>query len=117
MPVRCKHCGYQPWTPIQADQHIVECPAKARSEAYDAIDSYLRNNLGDEAYARYAGLLKTIHIPSVEQALRQAFQLGQTYCEQADSDSYKQNKKSDDTLKKFQALLAETSGTGDKHAA
>lgn len=44
----------------------------------------------------------------IEAALRRAYSLGQTYWQQADSDSYKQNKKSDETAAKFITLLAET---------
>lgn len=39
--------------------------------------------------------------------LKKAFQLGQTYWQQADSESYSQNAKSDQTLEKFKQLLAE----------
>lgn len=41
-------------------------------------------------------------------ALNRAFQLGQTYWQQADSDSYKQNAKSDVTMGTFRALVDET---------
>ena len=44
----------------------------------------------------------------IEKALRRAFSLGQTYWQQADSESYSQNKKSEDTYLKFQSLVAET---------
>lgn len=39
--------------------------------------------------------------------MRRAFNLGQTYWQQADSDSYSQNKKSDATLATFNALVEE----------
>ena len=39
--------------------------------------------------------------------MRRAFNLGQTYWQQADSDSYSQNKKSDATLAAFNALVEE----------
>lgn len=42
------------------------------------------------------------------EALRRAFNLGQTYGQQADSESYKQNAKADDTYHKFNVLVAET---------
>ena len=42
-------------------------------------------------------------------AIRRAFQLGQTYWQQADSESYRENGKSDATLEKYRATLAETS--------
>ncbi|MEJ1934502.1 hypothetical protein WDZ92_30260, partial [Nostoc sp. NIES-2111] len=45
---------------------------------------------------------------TVATALRRAFNLGQTYWQQADSDSYSQNAKSDITRGKFEALLEET---------
>ena len=41
-------------------------------------------------------------------ALRKAFSLGQTYWQQADSDSYSQNAKSDVTATKFYDLVNET---------
>lgn len=43
----------------------------------------------------------------VEKALRRAFSLGQTYWQQADSESYVQNRRSDETHAKFEALVAE----------
>jgi hypothetical protein len=43
----------------------------------------------------------------IEDALRRAFQLGQTYWSQADSESWSENKKSDKTLERFRALVAE----------
>lgn len=45
---------------------------------------------------------------TVAAALRRAFNLGQTYWQQADSESYSQNAKSDITRSKFDALLEET---------
>ncbi len=48
-------------------------------------------------------------IDAVSIALRKAFQLGQTYWQQADSDYISQNKKSDDTYAKFLVLSEETS--------
>ena len=47
-------------------------------------------------------------IDAVSKALRLAWQLGQTYWQQADSDSYKQQDKSDETQKKFEKLVDET---------
>ena len=44
----------------------------------------------------------------IVKALRRAWQLGQTYWQQADSDSYKQNAKSNDTLAKFNELIVDT---------
>ncbi|MBT2300415.1 hypothetical protein J7E70_08045 [Variovorax paradoxus] len=44
----------------------------------------------------------------IEKALRRAYSLGQTYWQQADSESYSQNKKSDETAAKFEALVSET---------
>jgi hypothetical protein len=46
--------------------------------------------------------------PDVEKALRRAFSLGQTYWQQADSESYTQNRLSDVTREKFEALVAVT---------
>ena len=48
-------------------------------------------------------------IDAVTIALRKAFQLGQTYWQQADSDYISQNKKSDDTYAKFLVLGEEIS--------
>jgi hypothetical protein len=45
---------------------------------------------------------------TIRTALNRAFQLGQTYWQQADSESYKQNAKSDVTLDVFRALVDET---------
>ena len=47
----------------------------------------------------------------VSKAMRQAFQLGQTYWQQADSESYSQNKKADDTQRKFYELVDKTRAT------
>ena len=45
---------------------------------------------------------------AVSKALRRAYSLGQTYWQQADSESYSQNKKADDTERRFAALVEET---------
>lgn len=47
-------------------------------------------------------------IVEVSKALIRAWQLGQTYWQQADSESYIQQAKSDATHRKFQALIKET---------
>lgn len=44
---------------------------------------------------------------TVDQALRKAFQLGQDYWRQADSESYRQNALSDETKAKFDQLVEE----------
>jgi len=44
----------------------------------------------------------------VSKAMGTAWQLGQTYWQQADSESFSQNKKSDDTQIKFDRLVDET---------
>ena len=44
----------------------------------------------------------------VSKALRRAWQLGQTYWQQADSESWKQNAKSGDTQDRFMELVEET---------
>lgn len=46
--------------------------------------------------------------PTMRQALERAFIFGQTYWDQADSESYSQNKKSDVTLQRFRAFVEET---------
>jgi len=43
----------------------------------------------------------------IEAAMRRSFSMGQTYCAQADSDSWKQNKKSFETLAKFNSYIEE----------
>ncbi len=52
------------------------------------------------------------HIPLkrelVEKALRRAYSLGQTYWQQADSESMSQWKKADETADKFTKLVEET---------
>ena len=45
---------------------------------------------------------------TLSKALRRAYSLGQTYWQQADSDSYAQNRRSDETQRKFDALVDET---------
>jgi hypothetical protein len=47
-------------------------------------------------------------------ALQRAYSLGQTYWQQADSDSYSQNAKADATQAKFMALIAETIAAAPK---
>lgn len=47
-------------------------------------------------------------IDMVCRALGRAWGLGQTYWQQADSESYSQNRKSEETQRKFDALLEET---------
>ena len=44
----------------------------------------------------------------IRKALNRAFRLGQTYWQQADSESYAQNRKSVKTMDAFRALLDET---------
>ncbi|MFA7278930.1 MAG: hypothetical protein WC100_02440 [Sterolibacterium sp.] len=67
----------------------------------------------------------------VSKAMRRAWQLGQTYWRQADSESFSQQKKSDETQHKFEQLIDETraqltqtekrcphcDGSGDVHRA
>ena len=43
----------------------------------------------------------------IEAAMRRSFSMGQTYCAQADSDSWEQNKKSNETLAKFNSYIEE----------
>lgn len=54
----------------------------------------------------------------LEKFMRQAFNLGQTYVQQADSDSFVQNKKSVDTANRFGSLIEEAKtilAEGDEH--
>lgn len=44
---------------------------------------------------------------TVRKALQRAYSLGQTYWQQADSESFSQNRKADETAAKFQALVEE----------
>lgn len=48
---------------------------------------------------------------AVSKALRKAYQLGQIYWQQADSEYYSQNKKADETQHKFDALVDEVRET------
>jgi hypothetical protein len=47
-------------------------------------------------------------IDAVTKAMRRSWQLGQIYWQQVDSESYKQNAKSVETLAKFDTLIDET---------
>lgn len=47
----------------------------------------------------------------MKKTLREAFQLGQKYWQQADSESYSENRRSDATFAKFTKLCEETPGT------
>lgn len=47
-------------------------------------------------------------LPKFEAAMRRAFQLGQDYYRQADSESYKENAKSDRTREEFEQHLRDT---------
>lgn len=44
----------------------------------------------------------------IAEAMRRAYSLGQTYWQQADSDSFVQHRKADETTRKFHALIDET---------
>lgn len=46
---------------------------------------------------------------TLAKALRRAYHLGQTYWQQADSESDAQNRRADETQRKFEALASETS--------
>ena len=45
---------------------------------------------------------------TLAKALRRAYHLGQTYWQQADSKSYAQNRRADETKRKLDALVSET---------
>ena len=45
---------------------------------------------------------------TLAKALRRAYHLGQTYWQQADSESYAQNRRADETQRKFEVLASET---------
>lgn len=45
---------------------------------------------------------------TLAKALRRAYNLGQTYWQQADSESYSQNRRAVETARKFEALVSET---------
>lgn len=47
-------------------------------------------------------------VENVRVAMRKAFQIGQTYWQQADSESVSQNSKSDETATKFRQLVTDT---------
>lgn len=44
----------------------------------------------------------------LEKALRRAYSLGQTYWQQADSESYAQNRRAEETRRRFEALVSDT---------
>ncbi len=48
---------------------------------------------------------------TIEQVIRRAYLLGQTYWQQADSESYGQNKKANKTEERFNILLQEALAT------
>ena len=79
----------------------------------DSDPQEMRNlmNQADENWNRRASPASAPEdvIDAVTIALRKAFQLGQTYWQQADSDYISQNKKSDDTYAKFLVLSEEIS--------
>jgi hypothetical protein len=49
-----------------------------------------------------------LNAADLSNALRRAFNLGQTYWQQADSENTSQHRKADQTRAKFEALVAET---------
>lgn len=53
-------------------------------------------------------------VEAITKALRKAWQLGQTYWQQADSDFTSQHKKSDETSAKFNTLVANTAATVER---
>jgi hypothetical protein len=53
---------------------------------------------------------------TLAQALRRAYHLGQTYWQQADSESYAQNRRSEETQRKFDALVDEVRGALERGA-
>ena len=75
-----------------------EAPGKAN------IDIIVANNTTNTVAANVAEEMQDI----VSKALLRAWHLGQTYLSQADSDSFIQNKKSDETQAKFNTLVDET---------
>ena len=77
--------GYEPHTgntPVEWIQNAANAAAKQRATSDDVTDA-------------------------VSKALRQAWQLGQLYWQQADSPSYRQNARSDETQAKFRKLVDE----------
>ena len=72
--------------------------------------SQLGNNpAGAQSRAGEAGANLSVGL-CAEDAIQRAFQLGQTYWQQADSESYSQNKKADLTLAKFRELKLQFAG-------
>jgi hypothetical protein len=59
----------------------------------------------------------TIEASELESALKKAFNLGQTYFQQADSDYFSQNRKADITYQKFKDLITITLQTENSHAS
>ncbi len=53
---------------------------------------------------------------TMTKALRRAYHFGQTYWQQADSESYAQNRRSEETQRKFEALVNEVRGALEQSA-
>jgi len=94
-------------TPATADATDRDAPANA-SPRVGAMGA------GQAADAAPAGVVPAIHMTDeacadmVAKALRRAWSLGQTYWQQADSESISQNKRADKTQAIFAALVDET---------
>lgn len=77
----------------------------------DAIDAHLTSR--DAVVSFDSGDV----VDAVSKAMRRAWSLGQTYWQQADSESWSQNKKADETQYKFIALVDETRAAIESFAA
>lgn len=94
----------------------VLCRKLAEQRGYSAMRDYEQPNITHEelntllAKAREECRKEAVPedvIDAVSKAMRQSFQLGQLYWQQADSDSFSQNKKADATQLTFDSLVDE----------
>ena len=95
-----------------AEIHRLELALRIKTEEHDccAVDLIMWRKSAEAAIAENVELRALLGnaADTVSIAMRKAWQLGQTYWQQADSDSYKQRSKSAETQKQFLKLVEET---------
>ena len=95
-----------------AEIHRLEQELRIKTEEHDccAADLITWRKSADAAIAENVELRALLGnaADTVSIAMRNAWQLGQTYWQQADSDSYKQNAKAGETYACFHRLVGET---------
>lgn len=95
-----------------AEIHRLELELRIKTEEHDccAADLIMRRKSAEAAIAENVELRALLGnaADTVSIAMRNAWQLGQTYRKQADSDSYKQNAKAGETYDCFHRLVGET---------